>query len=83
MARPKARYEILPKTSKSKTWYVGFYIRLSREDSRGNDESESVHNQRLILTDWLNNQFDDDKYVLVDEFVDDSDKIGLNQKTSN
>lgn len=71
MARPKARYEILPKASKSKTWYVGFYIRLSREDSRGNDESESVHNQRLILTDWLNNQFDDDKYVLVDEFVDD------------
>ena len=71
MARPKARYEILPKTSKSKTWYVGFYIRLSREDSRGNDESESVHNQRLILTDWLNNQFDDDKYLLVDEFVDD------------
>lgn len=71
MARPKARYEIMPKMSKSKTWYVGFYIRLSREDARGNDESESVHNQRLILTDWLNNQFDDDNYILVDEFVDD------------
>lgn len=71
MARPKARYEITPKTGKSKTWYVGFYIRLSREDSRGNDESESVQNQRLILTDWLRNQFDDDQYVLVDEFIDD------------
>lgn len=82
MGRPKARYEALPKTSKKKTWYVGFYIRLSREDTRsgdrlsrgdtrGNDESESIHNQRLILTDWLNNQFDGDEYILVDEFVDD------------
>ncbi|MEL7609230.1 MAG: recombinase family protein [Bacillota bacterium] len=71
MARPKARHEIMPGTSKSRTWHVGFYIRLSREDARGNDESESVHNQRLILTDWLHNQFDDDKYILVDEFVDD------------
>ncbi|HML37242.1 MAG TPA: recombinase family protein, partial [Bacillota bacterium] len=71
MARPKARYEIMPKTGKSRTWYVGFYIRLSREDARGSDESESVQNQRLILTDWLNNQFDDDKYILADEFVDD------------
>ncbi len=71
MARPKTRYEIMPKTNKRKVWYVAFYIRLSREDSRGNDESESVHNQRLILTDWLNNQFDDDKYVFIDEYIDD------------
>lgn len=71
MARPKARYEIIPKTSKNKVWYVAFYIRLSREDSRGSDESESVHNQRLILKDWLNNQFDDDQYVFIDEYVDD------------
>lgn len=71
MARPKTRYEIIPKTNKRKVWYVAFYIRLSREDSRGNDESESVHNQRLILTDWLNNQFDDDKYVFIEEYIDD------------
>ncbi len=71
MARPKDRYKIIPKTSKSKVWYVAFYIRLSREDLRDNGESESVHNQRLILKDWLNNQLGDDQYVFVDEYVDD------------
>ena len=71
MARPKARYEVIPKASKNKVWYVAFYIRLSREDSRGFDESESVHNQRLILKDWLSNQYDDYNYIFVDEFVDD------------
>ena len=34
---------------KTKVWLVGFYIRLSREDKRGKDESESITNQRLIL----------------------------------
>lgn len=71
MARLKARNETLSVTSKNKVWYVAFYIRLSREDSKRFDESESVHNQRLILKDWLNNQYDEDQYIFVDEFVDD------------
>ena len=43
---------------KNKVWRVGFYIRLSREDKRGKEESESITNQRLILTDFLAQQDD-------------------------
>ncbi|HWQ79717.1 MAG TPA: recombinase family protein [Anaerovoracaceae bacterium] len=72
MARPLDRQNILTlAVNKIKIWYVAFYIRLSREDARGYDESESVQNQRLILKDWLNNQFDGEEYVYVDEYVDD------------
>lgn len=56
---------------KNKTWLVAFYIRLSREDKRGRDESESITNQRLILTDFLEQQDDGDQYIYVDEYVDD------------
>lgn len=70
MARAANRQNIVKAAPKNKTWYVGFYIRLSREDKRGKDESESITNQRLILTDWLEQQ-DDDEYVYVDEYVDD------------
>ncbi len=71
MARPASRQFLSAGKPKRKTWYVAFYIRLSREDSRGYDESESVTNQRLILTDYLNEQQDNDEYVFVDEYVDD------------
>lgn len=71
MARVANRQSITKVTSKNKVWYVGFYIRLSREDKRGKDESESITNQRLILTDFLEQQDDDDEYVFVDEYVDD------------
>ncbi|RXZ78668.1 DUF4368 domain-containing protein [Paenibacillaceae bacterium] len=71
MARVANRQKIVKATSKKRVWYVGFYIRLSREDKRGKDESESIINQRLILTDFFEQQDDDDEYVFVGEYVDD------------
>lgn len=56
---------------RTKVWLVGFYIRLSREDKRGRDESESITNQRLILTDFLEQQDDGDQYIFAGEYVDD------------
>lgn len=55
-------------TLKKVVWYVALYIRLSKDD--GNDESLSVTNQRKILTEYVNNFFQDD-YVVVDYYVDD------------
>lgn len=71
MARVANRQNIVKAASKNKVWYVAFYIRLSREDKRGKEESESITNQRLILTDFLEQQDDDDEYIFVDEYIDD------------
>lgn len=71
MARVANRQSITKTNSKNKVWLVAFYIRLSREDKRGKDESESITNQRLILTDFLEQQDDNDEYVYVGEYVDD------------
>lgn len=71
MARVANRHNIVKAIPKNKVWLVAFYIRLSREDKRGKDESESITNQRLILTDFLEQQEDGDKYVFVGEYVDD------------
>lgn len=71
MARVANRQAITRAAAKNKVWYVAFYIRLSREDKRGKDESESITNQRLILTDFLEQQDDDDEYIFVGEYVDD------------
>ena len=49
-------------------WKIAVYIRLSRED--GNVESESVVNQKKILTEFLEQYFDG-QYVVVDFYVDD------------
>lgn len=71
MARVANRQNLESAISGNKVWYVGFYIRLSREDKRGKGESESITNQRLILNDWLEQQDDGDEYIFVDEYVDD------------
>lgn len=71
MARTANRQSITKAEAKNKVWYVAFYIRLSREDKRGKEESESITNQRLILTDFLEQQDDGDEYIFVDEYVDD------------
>ncbi len=71
MARVANRHNIVKATPKNKVWLVAFYIRLSREDKRGKDESESITNQRLILTDFLEQQDDGDEYIFVGEYVDD------------
>jgi DNA invertase Pin-like site-specific DNA recombinase len=60
--------------SKKRDWFVAFYMRLSREDIReGNDESESIKNQRLILTDFLEKLQGEegDEFIFVDEYVDE------------
>ena len=45
---------------------VALYIRLSKEDMKPG-ESESITNQRSLLTRFANNQ----KLTIVDEYVDD------------
>lgn len=71
MARVANRQNIVKTLPKNRVWFVAFYIRLSREDKRGKNESESITNQRLILSDFLEQQEDGDEYVFVDEYVDD------------
>lgn len=72
MARVANRQNKIANISNKKVWYVGFYIRLSREDKRNLQESESVTNQKLILDDWFDNQGNDgDEYVFVDYYIDD------------
>ena len=49
-------------------WRIAVYIRLSKED--GNDESESVVNQKKILIEYLD-QFFEGEYTVADFYVDD------------
>ncbi len=56
------------KTERQIIWNIAVYIRLSKED--GNDESESVINQKKILREYLE-QFFEGQYVIVDYYIDD------------
>jgi len=56
------------KAAKAIVWLIAVYIRLSRED--GKNESDSVVNQKKILKEYLESQFDDE-YVIVDFYIDD------------
>ena len=56
---------------KFKVWRIAIYIRLSKEDARNNDESESVSNQRAIIEEHIASFNDGDEYIIVDEYVDD------------
>ena len=49
-------------------WLIAVYIRLSRED--GNEESESVVNQKKILSEFLKQSFDG-QFEIVDFYIDD------------
>ena len=49
-------------------WRIAVYIRLSRED--GNEESESVVNQKKILSEYLEQYFEG-QFILVDFYIDD------------
>lgn len=70
MAR-KSREAVQEGKLSKKTWKIGIYIRLSKEDARCFDESESVTNQRAIIEEHIA-QFDDgEEYIIVDEYVDD------------
>ncbi|MBM6918752.1 recombinase family protein [Intestinimonas butyriciproducens] len=57
--------------AKHRVWRIGIYIRLSKEDARCLDESESVTNQRAIIEDHIAGFNDGDEYIIVDEYVDD------------
>jgi DNA invertase Pin-like site-specific DNA recombinase/prefoldin subunit 5 len=72
MAR-KSRGNIQATTIRQRVrvWLIAIYIRLSREDARSNDESESVSNQRAIIEKHIANFNDGDDYVIVNEYVDD------------
>jgi len=83
MARVANRQNIVKAKPEKKLWLVAFYIRLSREDKRGKDESESITNQRLILTDFLEQQDDDDEYIYVDEYIDDGVSGTTDEKREN
>ena len=50
---------------------MGIYIRLSKEDMRGNNESESITNQRSIIEEHIAHFDDGDVYNVVREYVDD------------
>lgn len=54
-----------------KIWNMAIYIRLSREDMRGNNESESITNQRSIIEEHIARFDDGDIYNVVREYVDD------------
>lgn len=56
-----------------KIWYVGLYIRLSKEDEHPlkHDDSESVKNQEKILRAHFAAMDDGDTYEIVKVFIDD------------
>lgn len=57
--------------TKAFEWKIGIYIRLSKEDLRNNDESESVTNQRKINLEFVEEKFCNEKYIIYDIYVDD------------
>ena len=65
---PAARSRPNPRQT---VWLVAVYIRLSREDGRCLDESESVSNQRAIIRDHLASLQDGETYKVAGEYIDD------------
>ena len=70
MAR-RSRAVVETVKAKFRVWRIVIYIRLSKEDARCLDESESVTNQRQIIEDHIAGFNDGDEYIIVDEYVDD------------
>ena len=70
MAR-RSRADAANAKPKYRVWRIAIYIRLSKEDARCLDESESVTNQRQIIEDHIAGFNDGDKYMIVDKYVDD------------
>lgn len=62
---------VKPETIKSFVWKIGIYIRLSREDFRNNDESESITNQRNINLEFVEEKFCSENYIIYDIYADD------------
>ena len=66
--RPVNGEDVIPRC---RVWRIAVYIRLSKEDMRCLDESESVTNQRKMIEDHIAGLHDGDEYRIVDEYVDD------------
>lgn len=66
----------MPTTHTPHLWQVGVYLRLSKEDARR--ESASIANQRAILLDYLNHEFQD-PWTLTQVYTDATVIIGLKQ----
>ena len=66
--RPRTLNTVSQKAFINMIWHIAVYIRLSRDD--GNMESESVVNQKKILTEFLKQYFEG-QYVIVDFYIDD------------
>jgi hypothetical protein len=66
--RPAKQENFSGKSATQIIWRIAVYIRLSRED--GNEESSSVTNQKKILTEYLQQVFQE-QFVIVDFYVDD------------
>ncbi len=79
MAR-KSRSIIETARPKYRVWRIAIYIRLSKEDARCFDESESVTNQRKIIEDHITEFNDGDEYMIVDEYVDERIILGTSQE---
>lgn len=56
--------------AKIRTFEVGIYLRLSVEDRRNKNESESISNQRMLAKEFLRRHED---MVFVKEYVDDGE----------
>ena len=52
-------------------WKIGIYIRLSKEDVRNNNESDSVTNQRKINLEFVEEKFSRETYTISDIYIDD------------
>ncbi len=55
-------------TTRRTVWRIAVYIRLSKDD--GNDESLSVTNQKKIITEYIE-EFFEDEHIIVDIYADD------------
>lgn len=63
----------------SNLFNVAIYIRLSREDG-DKEESDSVGNQRKLLTEYVNKH---DDFILYDVYIDATVIIGLKQNPTH
>ena len=66
MAR-KSKYQI-NKSFNTCEWKVGVYLRLSADEKEGENESNSVINQRELILQYLKAL---DNYIIIDYYVDD------------
>ena len=70
--RSRVHTEACPqKAAAAAGWKIGIYIRLSKEDLRNSNESESVTNQRTINLEFVKTTFCHETYTIHDIYVDD------------